>query len=320
MSRVTPFAFLAGVCLVGLIRMKGLTAPPEHTEHEGLADASAAVLLDARTLAVAVGEVNVLQFYRLDQPTKPVGSFNLDAMAGVLGKSTEIDVEGAARIGDRIYWIGSHGRNKDGKPRPNRQRLLATRVESDAGGVKLVPDGRAYTGLLMTLQQDRRYEALGLRRAAARGPDDGGINIEGLAATPTGGLLVAFRSPLVAGEALLAPLLNPDRVMLGEVAQWGDPILLDLDGLGFRDLVWSGREYFAIGGGVKGGGRSRLFRWAGPGTEPVAVKDTGFKHFNPEGLVVLQAEEPVELMVLSDDGNEQESGKVPRFRSFRVRP
>ncbi len=320
MSRVFPSAFLAGMSVIGLVTVKVLTAPPEHIVHEGLADASAAVLLDAQTVAVAVGEVNVIQFYRLDQPEKPVGSFDLDTMAGVLGKATEIDVEGVARIGDRIYWIGSHGRNKDGKPRPNRQRLLATRVESGPGGVKLVPDGRAYTRLLPTLLADRRYEALGLRQAAGRGPDDGGINIEGLAATPTGGLLIAFRSPLVEGKALLAPFLNPDRAMQGDAAQFGDPIVLDLDGLGFRDLVWSGREYFVVGGGVKGGNRSRLFRWSGPGSGPVAVKDTGFKHFNPEGLVVLKAEEPVELMILSDDGNDQKGGGPAWFRSFRVRP
>ncbi len=320
MARHFPLVVLAGICVVGLIRMKGLTAPPEPTVHEGLADGSAAVMLDAETVAVGVGEGNVICFYRLDRGGKPVGSFDLSAMAGVLGKSPEIDVEGAARIGDRVYWIGSHGRNKDGKPRPNRQRLLATRVESGVGGVKLVPDGRAYTRLLVGLQEDQRYEALGMRRAAALGPDDGGINIEGLAATPEGGLLIGFRSPLVEGKALLASLLNPDRVIQGEAARFGDPILLDLGGLGFRDLVWSGREYFVVGGGVKGGNRSRLFRWAGVGTEPVAVKDTGFKHYNPEGVVVLRGEEPVELMVVSDDGNEQGAGGGAWVRSYRVRP
>jgi len=309
-----------GLMVAGLAWARGVAAPPDALEHEGLANASAAVMLDAGILAVASDELNVLHWYRVDEGGAVVGTLDLSGFAGVLGKATELDLEGAARIGDRVFWIGSHGRNKDGKPRPNRQRLLATRVEAGVDGVKLVPDGRPYTRLLGALQEDSRYEAIGLRRAAAQAPDAGGINIEGLAATPDGGLLIAFRSPLVDGKALLAPLLNPEGVITGQAARLGDPILLDLGGLGFRDAVWSGREYFLVGGGVASGGRSRLFRWSGPGGKPVGIKDTGFKHFNPEALAVVRSEEPVELVVLSDDGNRQKPGTKPSFRSFRVEP
>ena len=40
----------------------------------------------------------------------------------------ESDIEGAARLGGRIYWITSHGRSKKGKRRSNRYRLFATDI------------------------------------------------------------------------------------------------------------------------------------------------------------------------------------------------
>ncbi len=49
----------------------------------------------------------------------------------------EIDTEGSARIGERIYWITSHGRNKKGKFRPNRYRIYATDVSGSASNLKI---------------------------------------------------------------------------------------------------------------------------------------------------------------------------------------
>ena len=47
-------------------------------------------------------------------------------------KEPEADLEGATRIGDDIYWITSHGQNKNGKNRPSRHRLFATAVAQKA--------------------------------------------------------------------------------------------------------------------------------------------------------------------------------------------
>ncbi|MCE6966894.1 hypothetical protein, partial [Cereibacter sphaeroides] len=49
------------------------------------------------------------------------------------GKNPEADLEGLSRIGDTVYAITSHGRNKDGKFRPNRHRLFALKVTPGAG-------------------------------------------------------------------------------------------------------------------------------------------------------------------------------------------
>lgn len=309
---------VALLSLVGLAGCGPLTGAPPSASHPGIANASAVAMLDARHMAVASDESNVLLVYAVDDETPASARLDLSQHAGVYGKSLEIDLEGGARVGDRIYWIGSHGRNKDGKPRPNRQRLMATKVVVDDGKARLVPEGRPYSNLLNELLADPRYEPLGLRRAAANPPEQNGINIEGLGATAEGGLLIGFRSPLVDGKALLVPLLNPAEVVEGGRAKLGDPILVDLGGLGVRDLVWSGKEHFIIGGGVKGAAKARLFRWAGGKAEE--VKGTGFKHFNPEALTTVGTGSEAELLVLSDDGNRQKSQAEPAFRSFRVRP
>ena len=47
---------------------------------------------------------------------------------------------------------------------------------------------------------------------------------------------------------------------------------------------------------------------------------TGFKHFNPEAMTVIGSGEAQELLVLSDDGNQQKKAAEPAFRSFRVKP
>lgn len=323
MTMITPAGFkrfVLSAMLIGLGGACGLTAPPV-VVHEGMANASAIALLDPNWFVAASDESNVLQVFPVDSEGPSVAQVDLSGAAAVLGKSTEIDLEGAARIGDRVYWIGSHGRNKDGKPRSNRQRLMATRVEKDGTTMRLVPEGRPYSGLLTELLADPRYEALGIRRAAANPPEQGGINIEGLGSTADGGLLIGFRSPLVDGKALLVPVLNPKEVLDGQKLRLGDPILLDLGGLGVRDLVWSGKEHFLIGGGVKGAAKAKLFRWTGGSAAPEEVKGTGFKHFNPEALTVTGSGQDIELLVLSDDGNHQEKkATTPSFRSFRVRP
>jgi len=322
-TMITPAGFKRFVLssmLIGLGGACGLTAPPAVVVHEGMANASAIALLDPKWFVAASDESNILQVFPVDSEGPSVAQVDLSHTAGVLGRSKEIDLEGAARIGVRVYWIGSHGRNREGKPRANRQRLMATRVEKDGTTMRLVPEGKPYSGLLGELLSDPRYESLGLRRAAANPPEQGGINIEGLGSTAEGGLLIGFRSPLVEGKALLAPVLNPKEVLDGQKLRLGDPILLDLEGLGVRDMVWSGKEHFLIGGGVKGAAKAKLFRWTGGTAAPEAVKGTGFKHFNPEALTVMGSGPDLELLVLSDDGNRQGSATAPSFRSFRVKP
>jgi hypothetical protein len=312
--------------LFGLSMLCGClqAAPPAVTTHLGMANASAVIAIGEDQFLAASDEDNVLRLYTNAGAPEPSASFDVTAWLGFHGgKIEEADFEGAARIGDVIYWIGSHGRNKDGKNRPARQRLLATRLSTRAGAIQLEPVGPAYGGLLADLAAAPQLARFGLGNAARLSPEkDGGLNIEGLAATPEGGLFIALRSPLAEGKALLVPLLNPAELATGKQARFGEGIQLDLGGQGVRDLVWTGREYFLIAGHPTDGGKQQLYRWAGPGKTPEPLEHGSFKHFNPEAITAYGAAEHPRLLVLSDDGNRKQPEQTAdrRFRSFWVEP
>ncbi len=306
------------------LALHAMAAPPGFHEHLGMANASAVAILQGPWFAVASDESNTLRVFQSDKDGEPSSLVDLGPHAGLLGRSDELDIEGAARVGNLVFWMGSHGRSKEGKARPNRQRILATRVVGDGANARLQPSGVPYTRFLQDILADTRYAALGLAAASRRAPEQGGINVEGMAATPGGGLVVGFRSPLVHGKALAAPILNPAEIMEDKQAMLGDPLLLDLDGRGIRDMTWTGKEWFVIGGGAKGAGKPRLYRWAGGASSPEPVKDTGFKHFHPEALAARASGtgDGIELLVLSDDGGGKSPnrGSPAKFRSFLVKP
>ena len=179
--------------------------------YRGLCDASAAVALDADHFVVAGDEDNTLRVYRRGRP-EPVGHAPLAAFLGSGDK--ESDLEAAAAVGKRIYWIASHGRNSKGKLRPDRQRFFATDIDPSAKPPGVTPAGTPYRDLLDDLAAAQTLVGLRLGDAAQLAPEaPGGLNIEGLAAMPDGSLLIGFRNPVPNGRALLVPLLNPAELV-----------------------------------------------------------------------------------------------------------
>ncbi len=270
----------------------------------GLCDASAAVWLDARTFAVADDEDNVIRVYECEGGSVPLYSLDLNAFLQVDAKEPEADIEGAARSGELVFWITSHGRNASGKDRLSRRRLFATRVVGQGGAVLLSPTGCPYAGLLQDLAQDARLQHFNLMAAARMPPKaPGALNIEGLAVTPQGHLLIGFRNPIPQGRALLVPLLNPSAVIEGASAELGDPVLLDLGGRGIRSITEWGGRYLIAAGSYNGEGVSVLYFWLGPGHEPQPLAPSICDTINPEALAISPGAERGELLVVSDDGN-----------------
>ena len=116
---------------------------------------------------------------------------------------------------------------------------------------------------------------------------------------PEGGVWIGFRNPIPGGKALLFTLGNPERVVNGERPAIGDPVLLDLGGLGVRSLsYWHGR-YLIVAGHFDSGTRSWLYTWDGRGA-PARLSQFDFSRFNPEGFFT--PDERGEVLVLSDDG------------------
>jgi len=269
----------------------------------GMCDASAAAALNDHLFAVARDEDSVIRVYRRDQSGAPVQSINLTTFLDLDPKQPESDIEGAARVGDRIYWITSHGRNRNGRERASRQRFFATQIVTNAEGVHLKMAGGAYEHLLSDLIRNPKLKSLNLAAASKLEPKArGALNIEGLSATPEGGLLIGFRNPIPHGKAFLVPMLNPDQVVHGGAAKLGEPIFLDLGGRGIRDMAYWDGKYVIIAGSYDGKGVSNLYEWSGDAASPRLVKHTRLKGLNPEAIIIYPDKGWDEYQLLSDDG------------------
>jgi hypothetical protein len=278
-------------------------------EYSGLRDASAAVAVSSNLFIVADDEKNTLRLYSADHAGPPLKDFDMDAFLQVTSKSPEADLEGAALLGNRAFWIGSHGRNKDGKDRPNRRRFFATDIAVTNGEVTLTPVGKPCRRLLDDLLRDSRFAEFHLAEASTRAPKEPeALNIEGLSATPEGHLLLGFRNPAPNGKALLIPLLNPNEVVEGKPARFGGATLLDLDGLGIRDMAFFDGAYFIIAGPWHTGGKFQFYRWAGEDSKPEKFDVRHLGDYNPEAIIIYPQKGFHEIQILSDDGSRAVNG------------
>ena len=281
------------------------------TRYIGTCDASAAIGIGRDHFVVGDDEQHTLFVYRAGKPAA-AAKVDLGRYLGAFdshGEAGEIDIEGAARIGDRIYWISSHGANGKGQPQPTRRRFFATTIVSTAS----VPTVQAlktppYTQLLEKALANPKLAPL-FEDAAKRSPEsEQGLSIEGLAATPDGQLLIGFRNPRPEGKALVLPLRNPAAVLdTGADPDFGELMHLDLGQRGIRSLEWGGDNYQIVGGphGDRRNDPKALsferYKWDGPGTQPTRVSQNKFGNINPE--VIFRMNGTGRWYVLSDDGD-----------------
>ena len=193
------------------------------------------------------------------------------------GKHPETDIEGAAVLGKTVYWITSHGRNKEGKWRTNRHRFFGMTVARDGDQVTAQPVGKPYVRLASDLVADPRLKVLRLAESLAAdrdedetlAPKDAGLNIEALSAAADGkSLLIGFRNPRPEGMALIVPLLNPDAVLQkGAAPEFAEPVRLRLSrevqgqkiSLGIRSMEYSAghQAYLIVAGRTTNSERSQ---------------------------------------------------------------
>ncbi len=280
--------------------------------HRGMCDASAAVALADGRFIVADDESYVLHVYGPGDEL-PVER-DLAPYLRVAGDK-EADLEGAAIVGERIWWIGSHGADKHGRPSPARRQLFATNLEGRPA------DAPPYRHLLEDLITHPPLLPYRLAEAALRPPKaEGGLCIEGLTAMPAGDLLIGLRNPVPNGWALLIPLHDPEVLLRGGRAQLGAPIRLDLGGNGIREIAHLDDAYYIAAGPAGEEGSSALYRWSGLATQAPRLLDVpALADFNPEALFFDAGRR---LHVLSDDGAREfgnvKCKKLPREQqSFR---
>lgn len=280
----------------------------------GLCDASGGVALDRETFVVADDETNALYVYRINQE-KPVSVFSFKTLGFSI--SGEGDIEAGARIGHSLFWIGSHGRNQKGKWSPARHQFFAVEVSASEKFWTLKKIGNPYSRLIFSLLHDPRYEGLGISESVQWGvekvstlaPKKNGFNIEGLCSVSHDSCLyIGLRNPKPRGKALVIPLRNPKSVIFQNVPpQWGDPILLDLEGFGIRDMAfvphWD--AILILAGPHDTKQQFRFYLWSGKRNDPpvlLPIETFWMKkeNFTPEVLIVFPERDSV--FVLSDDG------------------
>jgi len=254
----------------------------------GLCDASAAVVTDG---ALLVTNDEDAWLYRYSLTGRPLGR-------ALLGPDdAELDLEGAAAVGDRVWWVGSLGNNKRGEPRPDRSWLIAT-----------TPDGRELARFNLRDPLLASSDAGVPLAAAGLPPKGGGLNVEGLGASADGGLWLGLRSPLHAsGRALLIPVdVASDAPRIGEAQT------VDLGGRGVRSLLWwpAAEAWLVLAGATDGAADFALYIWPGAGHPPTPLP-ANLDGISPEGMLLLPSGE---LLLLSDDGSVDRDGRSCKKR------
>ncbi len=294
--------------------------------YQGTSDASAAAAISKDMFIVADDENNTLRVYKIEKGGLPICSCNLTDFLDVKSQHPETDIEGAASIADRIYWITSHGRAKDGQLRPNRYRFFATTIKVQNGNVTITPIGRPCKTLIHQLIKTKNMHRLELDKATRfnkiltkkerkkLAPKEKGLNTEALCASADGKTLyIGFRNPLPVNSdthkpnALIVPLNNAAEVIEKQDEPiFGKPILWNLKGLGIRSMEHSPfhKAYFIIAGSYDEEPKFALYRWSeDENTQPVLVRQLSFEKsdFTPEALIPF--ENSASLLLLSDDGS-----------------
>ena len=287
---------------------------PSTVVYRGTCDASAAARLGSRLFVAASDEDYILRIYNREAPGLPRATVDLVPFLAPADPDKEPDIEGAAVVGDRIYWVTSHGRNKDREEQENRQRFFATSVTVTGDDVRIVPVGRPYIHLIRDLIKAHALGEFDLERASTLAPEeDGGLNLEGLAPTPEGYLLLGFRNPVPDGLALVVAIANP-----AEVIDRGTPAVvsvagrLDLGGRGIRaiEFVPESKTYLVIAGACDDAHDFRLYRWSGGLRDEATQIDVEMGDCKPEEMVVTAiGGRTHELEMLSDDGDRDVDGK-----------
>ncbi len=293
-----------------------LSALPIHSQtlrYEGMCEASAAVALPDGRFAVASDELDELRIY---EPGNPIPVLSED-----LGRIS--DLEGAAQIGGTVFWVTSHSLTSTQKDRPNRRKLLATVIGANGLPVEIGRKKDLRSDLADILAEVLPGEAID-------DPETSALNIEGLAATFGGGLLLGLRAPLTADRKAVVVRLSRPFEMLGLPQPDTEPLpplvfTLDLGKRGIRSIeAASEGGYLIVAGASLQDPPAQvpfaLYRWDGTGA-PVQVVDADLSGLNPEAMIVWSADM---VQILSDNGatecSDSDDDTRPRWFPSRMVP
>ena len=83
-------------------------------------------------MLVGDDENQALRLYNRQNFGLPLKSFDFIISLGLTdisgGQPCEVDIAASSKVGNRIYWMGSHSNASSGNTSPNRYRFFATDI------------------------------------------------------------------------------------------------------------------------------------------------------------------------------------------------
>lgn len=269
----------------------------------GSADASTAIALSSDWMVVADDEANLLRVYPRSGGAA-VLEWSYKDNGPKLAK--ELDLEASARVGDILYFIGSHSNKKDGADAmADRSHLFAVTF-SGAGANTTFTHVGTFSALESQLvawdaqnAHGRGADYFGLAASTAAGiaPERvDGFSIEGMTTSPDDkSLWLAFRAPVTDSvsrhKALIVPVDNYNALIANTAttASFGAPVELDLGGRGIRSIDKGSDGRYLIIAGPSAGSSSLvdrnfvLFTWDGKASSTPVELDTDLDALRPQG-------------------------------------
>jgi hypothetical protein len=259
------------------------TAPIDFTPNvgttQGSSDASTAIALGGNTMLVGDDEANVLRVYSRDGGVA-LKEISYDSFVNL---GDEADLEASARIGNTLYFTGSHSNSKSGTDENSREVIFSATVNGDGANTALNFTGK-YVGMESALANwdhtgasGKAADYYGITPNAAAGiPErDAGVSIEGMTFSPDDSAMwLAFRAPVTGGtdlhKALIVPVLNYGSMLnSGSTPILGSAIELDLGGRGIRSIDKNAAGQYIILAGPAGAASAdvandfRFYTWDG---------------------------------------------------------
>ena len=323
--------------------------------HTGASDGSTAEALDTAYMLIGDDENQIIRLYDRRRSGPPLAQFDFAANLDLSGQEAgEVDIEASTRVGNRLFWTGSHSHSNLAADRTNRMRFFATDLVGTGPSAQLV-----FAGYYAHLKTDltnwdsanghgKGANYYGLTASAGTNVNPKtpyGFNIEGLSMAPgsTNAAYLGFRAPIVPPTnrtfTLIVPVLNfADLAARTNAppgsAMFGAPIELDLYGRGIRSLEGTTNGYLISAGNPGDAGQGqypldfKLYTWTGnPGDQP-EQRTADLSHIQPEGIVEPPPQpwtSDTQVQLVSDlgskliynDGVENKHEPYPAFKKSR---
>jgi hypothetical protein len=284
--------------------------------HQGTSQASAGVAVNDSTMVIASDDNQQINVYHRNQAGLPITTLDLSETLDLGDRRKDntyptVDIEAGTQIGNRQFWLGSHSNSNKGKLQPNRFRLFATETHGQGDNIQLSFVGY-YGDLFDDLDEwggEHGYKFKSMLQDNRQPDKVNGFNIEGFAIAPDGQTAyIGFRTPLVTNNevsyALVAPLQNFSAWFNNgnptNPASFGNPILLNLGGLGIRGMECNTNGCVIIAGSIDDEGLFAIYSWSGNLTDAPVPRSTNLADLQPES-VILSTDTTIQL--ISDSGD-----------------